>query len=127
MEADRFAAGVVVQPDALAEQDRQDVQVDLVDQSQLEKLAADGGREHLEVLAVGRRQPDPHRLGRAAVQERDPVGRRRVPGVVSEHEDRPLPGAAVRAAAVYGLVPAVPAAQDGARRLDVLVVQARTD
>jgi hypothetical protein len=34
------------------------VQIDLVDQSQLEQLAADGGREHLEVLAVGRRQPD---------------------------------------------------------------------
>ena len=51
----RLAAGVVVQPDALAEQDRHDVQVDLVDQSQLEQLTADGGREHLEVLAAGRR------------------------------------------------------------------------
>jgi hypothetical protein len=124
---DRLAAGVVVQPDAVAEQNRHDVQVDLVDQSQLEKLTADSGREHLEVLAVGRRQPDPHRLGRAAVQERDSGRRRRVLGVVGEYEDRPLPGAAVRAAAVYGLVPAVPAAQDGARRLDVLVVQALTD
>jgi hypothetical protein len=55
VEADRLAAGVVIQPDALAEQDRQDVQVDLVDQSQLEQLTADGGREHLEVLAAGRR------------------------------------------------------------------------
>jgi len=127
VEADRLAAGVVVQPDAVAEQDRHDVQVDLVDQSQLEKLTADGGREHLEVLAAGRGQPDPHRLGRAAGEEGDVVGGRRVLGVVGEHEDRPLPGAAVRAAAVYGLVPAVPAAQDGAGGRDVLVVQARTD
>jgi hypothetical protein len=72
----RSGAGVVVQPDALAEQDRGDVEVDLVDQSQLQKLTADGGREHLEVLAAGRRRPDPHRLGRATVQERDPVGGR---------------------------------------------------
>jgi hypothetical protein len=34
MEADRLAAGVVEQPDTLAEQDRGDVEVDLVDQSQ---------------------------------------------------------------------------------------------
>jgi hypothetical protein len=101
------------------------VQVDLVDQSQLKQLTADRGREHLEVLALGLRQPDPHRLGRAAVQERDPFGGRRIPGVMGEHEDRPLPGAAVRAAAADGLVPAVPAGQDGARRLDVLLVQAR--
>jgi hypothetical protein len=127
VETYRLAAGVVVQPDALAEQDRHDVQVDLVDQSQLEQLTADGGREHLEVLAAGRRQPDPHRLGRAAGQELNSCGGRRVLGVVGEDEDRPLPGPAVRAAAVDGLVPAVPAAQDGARRRDVLVVQARTD
>src|SRR6516162_10008533 len=73
VEADRLAAGVVVQPDALSEQDRHDVEVDLVDQSQLEKLTADGGREHLEVLAAGRRQPDPHRLRWVAVEERDVV------------------------------------------------------
>jgi len=127
VKADRLAAGVVVQPDAVAEQDRHDVQVDLVDQPQFEKLTADGGREHLEVLAVGRRQPDPYRLGRAAVQERDSVGLCRVLGVVGKHENRPRPGTAVRAAAVYGLIPAVPAAQDGACRRDVLVVQARTD
>jgi hypothetical protein len=127
VQADRLAAGVVVQPDALAEQDRQDVEVDLVDQAQLEQLTADGGREHLEVLAAGRRQPDPHRLRRAAAEEGDVGGGRRVLGVVGEHEDRPLPGAAVRAAAVDGLVPAFPAAEDGARRRDVLVVQARTD
>jgi hypothetical protein len=127
VETYRLAAGVVVQPDALAEQDRHDVQVDLVDQSQLEQLTADGGREHLEVLAAGRRQPDPHRLGRAAGQERDALGGRRVLGVVGEHEDRPLPGAAVRAAAVDGLVPAVPAAQDGARGLDVLPDQPRAE
>jgi hypothetical protein len=103
------------------------VQVDLVDQPQLEQLTADGGREHLEVLALGRRQPDPHRLGRAAVQELDPCGGHRVLGMVGEDEDRPLPGAAVRAAAADGLVPALPAAQDGARRGDVLLVQARPD
>ena len=53
VQADRLAAEVVVQPDAVAEQDRHDVQVDLVDQSQLEQLAADGRREHLEVLTAG--------------------------------------------------------------------------
>jgi hypothetical protein len=127
VETYRLAAGVVVQPDTLAEQDRHDVQVDLVDQSQLEQLTADGGREHLEVLAAGCRQPDPDRLSRAAVQERDVVRGHRVLGVVGEHEDRPLPGAAVRAAAVDGLVPAVPAAQDGARGLDVLPDQPRAE
>jgi hypothetical protein len=127
VETNRLATGVVVQPDPVAEQDRHDVQVDLVDQSQLEQLTADGGREDLEVLAAGRRQPDPHGLGRAAAEERDAVGRRRVLRMVGQHEDRPLPGPAVRPGAVYGLVPAVPAAQDGARRLDVLVVQARAD
>jgi hypothetical protein len=34
VEADRRTAGVVVQPDALAEQDRRDMEVDLVDQPQ---------------------------------------------------------------------------------------------
>jgi hypothetical protein len=48
---DRLAAGVVVQPDAVAEQNRHDVQVDLVDQSQLEKLTADSGQEPRGVLA----------------------------------------------------------------------------
>jgi hypothetical protein len=38
VETDRLASGVVVQPDALAEQDRDDVQVDLVDQAQFEQL-----------------------------------------------------------------------------------------
>ena len=50
------------------------MQVDLVDQSQFEKLTADGRREHFEVLTAGHRQPDPHRLGRTTGQERDPVG-----------------------------------------------------
>ena len=44
VEADRLTAGVVVQPNALAEQERCDMQVDLVDQPQLERLTADGGR-----------------------------------------------------------------------------------
>jgi len=61
-EPDRLTAGVVVQPDALAKQDWCDVQVDLVDQSQFEKLTADGRREHFEVLAADRLQPDPHRI-----------------------------------------------------------------
>jgi hypothetical protein len=127
VETDRLAAGVGVQPDAVAEQDRHDVQVDLVDQPQLEQLTADRGREHLEVLAAGGRQPDPHRLGRTTAEERDVIGLGRILGVVGEHEDRPVPGAAVRAAAVDGLVPAVPAAQDGARGLDVLPDQPRAE
>jgi hypothetical protein len=39
-ETERLSAGVVIQPDALAEQDRCDVQVNLVDQAQFEKLTA---------------------------------------------------------------------------------------
>lgn len=127
METYRLAAGVVVQPDALAEQDRHDVQVDLVDQSELEQLAADGGREYLEVLAAGRRQPDPHRLSRAAAEERDSLGGGRVLGVVGEHEDRPVPGAAVDAVGVGVVVPTVSTPQHGAGGLDVLLDQARTE
>ena len=125
-EVDRLTAGVVVQPDALAEQDRRDVQVDLVDQSQLEELATDRRREHFEVLAAGRFQPDPDGLGRVAVQERDAVGGRRVLGVMREHEDRPVPGVAVRPGVVRGGVPAVATAQHRAGGGDVLVFQART-
>ena len=44
-------AGVVVEPDARAEQDWCDVQVDLVDQAELEELTSDAGRENLDVLA----------------------------------------------------------------------------
>jgi hypothetical protein len=43
VQSDRDTAGVVVEPDAVTEQDRRDVQVDLVDQALLEELAADGG------------------------------------------------------------------------------------
>jgi hypothetical protein len=127
VETYRLAAGVVVQPDALAEQDRCDVQVDLVDQSQFEQLTADRGREHLQVPAAGRRQRDPHRLGRPTVQERDPVGGRRVLGVVGEHEDRSVPGTAVDAVGVRVVVPTVSTPQHGAGGLDVLLDQARTE
>jgi hypothetical protein len=43
--------GIVVEPDARAEQDWCDVQVDLVDQAELEELTSDAGRENLDVLA----------------------------------------------------------------------------
>jgi DNA-binding HxlR family transcriptional regulator len=82
-----LAALVVVQPDALTGQDGNDVQVDLIDQPQHEQLAADGGREHLQVLAVGRCERDAHRFGRIAVQERHVTGRSGVLGVMGEHED----------------------------------------
>jgi hypothetical protein len=75
VQADRLTARVVVEADAVAEQDRRDVQVDLVDQSQFEKLAADVGREDFEVLAACRFQPDADGLGRVAWQERRPVWR----------------------------------------------------
>ena len=127
METNRLAARVVVQPDALAEQDRCDVQVDLVDQPQFEQLTADGRREHFEVLAAGRSQPDPYRLGRAAVQERDSVGGRRVLGVMGEHEERSVPGTAVHGAGVRVVVPTVSATQHGAGGRDVLLDQARTE
>lgn len=42
VQADRYTAGVVVEPDPRAEQHRRNVQVDLVDQPQLEKLSSDG-------------------------------------------------------------------------------------
>jgi hypothetical protein len=59
VQADGLTAGVVIEADALAEQDRCDVQVDLVDQPLFKELTADGRREHFEVLAAGRLQPDP--------------------------------------------------------------------
>jgi hypothetical protein len=45
VEANRLMVGVVVEPDARAEQDWCDVQVDLVDQAELEELTSDAGRE----------------------------------------------------------------------------------
>jgi hypothetical protein len=39
VQVDRLAARIVVEPDALAEQDRCDVEVDLVDEAQLEQLS----------------------------------------------------------------------------------------
>ncbi len=60
------APRVVEQPDPVAEQHRRDVRVDLVDQSALEELPADRGREDLEVLAAGGLQPDPERPGHIA-------------------------------------------------------------
>src|SRR5215469_15206735 len=127
VEADRLAAGIVVQPDAVAEQNRRDVYVDLVDQAEPEKLRTDGGREHPEILAAGRGQRDAYRLGRVTVEESDAVGGRGVFGVVGEHEDRSGPGAAPRAAVAHDPVPAGPAPQYGTRALDVLLDQARTD
>src|SRR6476469_1944023 len=56
VKADRVASGVVVEPDALAEQDRCHVQVDFVDQPEFEELTADRRREHFEVLAASRLQ-----------------------------------------------------------------------
>jgi hypothetical protein len=57
----------------VAEEARQDVEVDLVDQAALEELRADRGREDLEVLAVGSVEADPDRLGDVAVEEGDTV------------------------------------------------------
>jgi len=68
-------------------------------------------------------QPDPHRLCRAAVEERDIVGGPCVLGVVGENEDRPVPGAAVRASIIED-VPAVASTQHGASGLDVLLDKA---
>src|SRR5213079_778519 len=61
------------------------------------------------------------------VEEGDSVGLCGVFGMVGEHEDRPVPGAAPWAAVTHGRVPAGPAPQHGTRALDVLVDQARTD
>jgi hypothetical protein len=57
----------VVQASAVAEEARQDVEVDLVDQAGLEERRADRGREDLEVLAVGSVEADPDRLDGVAV------------------------------------------------------------
>src|SRR5262249_56820427 len=86
-----------------------------------------GGGEPGEVLAAGRGQRDAYRLGRVTVEEGDAVGGRGVFGVVGEHEDRPVPGAAPRAAVAHDPVPAGPAPQYGTRVPDVLLDQARTD
>jgi len=53
VEAARLTAGVVVQPDALAEQDRCDVEVDLVDQS----VPAADGRWSARILRGSCRRP----------------------------------------------------------------------
>jgi hypothetical protein len=45
VEANRLMVGVVVEPDARAEQDWCDVQVDLVDQAELEELTSDVGEK----------------------------------------------------------------------------------
>jgi hypothetical protein len=66
LESDRGAAGVVEQPDPVAEQHRCDVQVDLVDQSALEELSADRGREDLKVLPPA--APSPIRTASATWQ-----------------------------------------------------------
>jgi hypothetical protein len=43
LQPDGRAAGVVEEPDAVTEQHRRDVQVELVDQAPLEELSADRG------------------------------------------------------------------------------------
>jgi hypothetical protein len=62
-----------VQAGAVAEEARQDVEVDLVDQAALEERRAEQGREALEVLAVGSVEADPDHLGDVAVEEGDTV------------------------------------------------------
>ncbi len=75
LQAERNSAGIVVESDALAKQDRRDVQINFVDQAELQNLTPHCRREHFEVLAASSPEPDPHRLRRVAVQERDPVSR----------------------------------------------------
>ena len=52
LEADRRAPGVVVEANPVTQQQRRDVEVDLVDEAQREQLPADGGGEDFEVLAT---------------------------------------------------------------------------
>src|SRR5260221_12051656 len=85
------------------------------------------GENTLEVLAAGRRQPHPYRLGRTTVQERYAVGGRRVLGVMGEHEERPVPGATVCASGVREVVPTCAAPKHGAGGLQVLLDEPRTD
>ena len=63
----------VVAAGAVAEEARQVLEVDLVDQAALEERRADRGREDLEVLTVGSVKADPDRLGDVAVEEGDTV------------------------------------------------------
>src|SRR5438045_1339844 len=108
-------AGGVVEPDAVAEQHRSQVDVDLVDQAQMQKLFADSRREHFDVLPAGGLKRDPHRLLDRAAEERDALRGTRVLGMVGEYEDRPVPLPAVRARIANGAVIAVPPRQYGAR------------
>lgn len=85
--------GVVVEPDARAEQDWCDVQVDLVDQAELKQLTSDVGRENLDVLAPGRLQRDAHRLVHRTTKNGDALGLTRVLRVVGENKDGALPRA----------------------------------
>lgn len=78
LEPDGDASGVVEQPDPVAGRHRRDVQVDFVDESPLEELPADRGREDLRVPAVDGLQPDPDRFGHVAAQESHATGGPRV-------------------------------------------------
>ena len=104
VQADRLAAGVVAQPDALAEQDRCDVQVDLVDQSQFEKLTADGGRGEGTSRFFPPAASSPICTASAGTQLSNvtPSAASR-PRRGGGHEDRSVPGATVRAAVTYDI------------------------
>jgi hypothetical protein len=86
---DPVVSRVVVEADAGAEEDRRDVQVDLIDQASLEQLPPDGRREHLDVLPARRVEGDLHRVLDRAAEGGDSVGRPGVLRVVREYEDRP--------------------------------------
>ena len=96
LQADRPTTRIVEEPDPITKQHRRKMQVDLVNQTAVKKLPSDRGREDLEILALGCTKSDPHRLGHVTVQEGDALDALCVLGMVRQHEDRPVPGAAVR-------------------------------
>ncbi len=75
LERYRRSTRVGIQPHAIAEQDRSDVQVDLVYESALEQLPSNGCGEHLDVLAASGTLRDGQRFGDVAVEEGQGLGR----------------------------------------------------
>jgi hypothetical protein len=100
------------------------VQVDLVDQSQFEKLTPTVGEGTSRFVPPAASSPICTASAGTQLRNVTPSAASR-PRRAGGHEDRSVPGATVRAAVTYD-IPAV-STQHGASYLDVLVVQTRTD
>ena len=124
-EPHRLAPRALEEADAIAEENRGDVDDDLVQEPRLETLPSDVRAKHDHVASVRRLLGDPRRLFDADVQEAAcyPLHDRRLGGqVVAEHEERAAEGAAVEARLITVLnVLRSPADEQCSRRAEDLV------